>query len=863
MAENTVLTTESNVFVSMRSSLGDDKFIITKMEGYEGISEPFEFFLEMYAHDSNIDLSKLIGTSVTITLKVQKKERYFNGIIGKISQGDSYIFLQQKSSEKSKTPTVYTAKIYPDFWKLKFNRGFQVYQEKTVNEIVSQVLEDNSMKLENKSNECGKTSLSYCVQYDESAFNFVSRLLENAGIYYFFDFSKTNHEMIAGDDKSSYMACQNIQKVPLSPTKSATPLYNVIYACSFSQDFTSKAAELNDYAFEEPRTVLKMQKTEETGNDGTVSSYPGGYKKYAQGEKIVKIRAQELEQSKELMKGNSTVSDFSAGHKFKLEGHPNASFNKEYVLKKVYHHVTLNPENEEYNYSNSFEAFSSNIAYRPPQKTRKPRIFGSQTAIVTGKKDEEIWVDKYGRVKVSFHWEPKKNHENDKSSCWIRVAQGWAGKNWGMLFTPRCNQEVVVSFLNGDPDHPLITGSVYNGDNMPPYLPETPTMSTIKSSTSKGGKGFNELRFNDKKDSEEVFIHAQKDMNVEVINAFSQIVQEGDEIYTIKAGNRTVLVQGDPSKKKDSSQNSGDEDHPGNSVNSDSQNEVKKEQSLEKTQKDNAKTALDEEKEQNKQDDSAGKSGSQQSSGNDILIIKRGSRFIYLKAAGEDTGNHSLEIERGNNAVHIKEGDDLLEIKSGDHKIKIDKGNIDIKLEDGNEQKEIKGKLTHNISKDYSLTVGGNLTINVDGQISMKAGKGIDMTADKSIVMKADEDINATAEGACKIDVDKECNVQVGRELSLNTNSSASISASSSITMRADQSFSLTAGSSMTMRATDSLSMNADMDLSAKAGTGMSLEATTSLTAKGGASVSIDAGGSCDMSATGTVSLDGALISIG
>jgi len=846
----------------MTSILGTDKLIITKMEGYEGLSEPFEFFLEMYAHDSQLDLNKLVGTSVTVTIKVQKKTRYFNGVIGQISQGDSYTFLQQKSSEKKKTPTVYTATIHPNFWKLKFNRGFQIYQEKTINEIVSEVLEEGNIHINNKSNECGKSARNYCVQYEESSFNFVSRLLESAGIYYFFEFSEGVHEMVAGDDRGTYAQCQNIKKVSFSPTKSATPLYNVVYECSVSKAFTSKKAELNDYDFENPRTVLKVQNMQDTGNEGTVSNYPGGYKKYEAGEKIVKIRGTALEQSKEMMKGQSTVSDFSAGHKFTLQDHPNSSFNKEYVLKEVYHCIELHPEEEEYSYHNKFEAFSSEVVYRPPQKTVKPKIFGAQTAIVTGKEGEEIWVDKYGRVKVSFHWEPK-GHKNDKSSCWIRVAQGWAGKNWGMLFTPRCGQEVVVSFLDGNPDCPLITGSVYNGDNMPPYLPETPTMSTIKSSTSKGGKGFNELRFNDKKDSEELFIHAQKDMNIEVINAFSQVIEKGDERYTIKSGNRTVLVDGDPVEESESSQSSGNEDHPGDSVNSTSQSEVKAEESLEKDQQKAAKSALDDEKEQNKASDSAGKSGSHQSNGNDILVIKRGSRFIYLKAEGEGTGDHSIEIARGNNTVHIKEGDDLLEIASGDHKIKIDKGNIDIKLEDGNEQKQIEGKLTHKVSKDYSLTVGGNLTINVDGQISMKAGKGIDMTADKSIVMKADQDIDATAQGACKVKVDKECDVNIGRDLSVSTSAGAKVSASNSIDINAGGSFSVDAGSSITMSASSNFSLKSDMSLSAKAGTDLSLDATTSLTGNGSASVSIKAGGSCDVGATGTLSLDGALISIG
>ncbi len=830
----------------MTSPWGDDKLIITKLEGYEAISKPFEFQLEMYAYDSSLNLNELVGETVTITVKINKKKRYFNGVVGQVSQGDSYTFLQQKASNKKKTPTIYTAKIFPDFWKLKFTNGFQIYQEKSINDIVKKVLNKNNVQFKNKSNECGSASKLYCVQYDESLFNFVSRLLENAGIYYFFEFSESKHEMVAGDSKSAYADCKNTQSVSLVRTESTSPIYNVIYGCSFSEQFTPKEAELNDYNFEQPRSKLKVHKEKDTAKGGSISKYPGGYKKYAEGESLAKLRLGTLDQVSKLMQGASTVSDFSAGHKFKLENHPNSDFNKEYVLQRVYHHIELNPEEDKYVYYNEFDAFSADINYHPSQKTEKPKIFGAQTAIVTGKKGEEIWVDKYGRVKVKFHWDPS-SCEDEKSSCWIRVAQGWAGKNWGMLFMPRCNQEVVVSFLNGDPDCPLITGSVYNGDHMPPYLPDMPTMSTIKSNTSKGGKGFNELRFNDKKDSEEIFMHAQRDMNIEVLNAFTQLVQEGDEIYTVKKGNRTVLVQGETSEENSSTVSEGDESSSGNSENAESQKEVDSEKSIESKAREQEKTGLEEAKKQAEKASSAGKSGSQQSSGNDTLVINRGSRFIYLQAEGEGTGNHLIEIVRGNCSVHILEGDDLLEIETGDHKIKIDKGNVDIKLLEGNETKNIKGKLTHEITKDYSLTVGGNLSINVDGQISMKAGKGI--------VMEADKNVNVTAGTSCSIEVTEECSIKVGESLSVNTGTDTKIVATEGISM--------SAGEDVKVNASESISLSSTMGISADAGTDISLKATTSITANASGEISIEAGAACTVNATGTLSLDGLLVTIG
>jgi type VI secretion system secreted protein VgrG len=297
----------------------------------------------------------------------------------------------------------------------------------------------------------------------------------------------------------------------------------------------------------------------QNGSKRRVYEYPGGFLKKDEGEGLTKLRAEEREAPIRRLSGASYCRAMVPGFKTTLEEHYRSDVNAEYVVLAVRHAGGLD------GYSNSFEAFPSATPYRPPRTTRKPVIPGSQTAIVVGKSGEEIWTDEYGRIKAQFHWD-QLGQNDEKSSCWIRVAQGWAGKSWGQWFLPRIGQEVVVSFLDGDPDRPLVTGSVYNAEQTVPYgLPAEQTKSTIKSDSSKGHGGYNELRFEDKKDSEEVYFQAEKDMNrvvknndtlkvgfekkeagdqtIDIYNHRTVTIAEGTETFTVQKGNRTVAVE--------------------------------------------------------------------------------------------------------------------------------------------------------------------------------------------------------------------------------------------------------------------------------------------------------------------------------
>ncbi len=766
MVSQTILKTEKNAYVKVSTPRGASNLIVTKFEGYEGLSESFEFSLEMFSHEPNVNLHELVGEEITVTVNIKGKDRYFNGIIGEICQAESYTqpFGSRQDQENNGVPTIYKAKVYPDFWKLNFDNGFEVFEKKSINTIAKKVLKENHIKhVKDRSSRYGRDELTYCVRYDESAFTFVSRLLERAGIFYFYEFSKDSHSMVLGDANNVYPTCHHAGKVSINQTAFSKVPFNVIYKYSFAEQFTPKSAMLNDYNFEHPRSRLKVQKDDFHGKGGRVYKYPGGYQKHHEGEKLVKLRKEELEQNALVMRGESTVPYFSAGHKFHLEKHPSREMNREYVLKRVYHHLEFNNDKEDYNYYNEFEAIPASIAYRPPQTTPKPKVFGAQTAVVIAKEGEEIWTDKYGRIKVKFHWEVSSEVNDKKASCWVRVAQGWAGKNWGMLFTPRKGQEVVVTFLNGDPDHPLVTGSVYNGDNMPPYVPDHPTISTIKSSTSKGGRGFNELRFDDKRGSEEVFIHAQKDMNVHVKNTYKQLVEQGGEIYTVKSGNRTILLDGDVCEPEEEGEGLGQ----GHGENEKSDAQLRREKEQEKSQTEQAQMALDQGEEENDDSDEEdgegeGGEGGNQRSGDDILVLKRGSKFIYLKAEGEGGADFSTEINEGNYFIHIFKGDNILQIDSGAHKITIDEGNREIKLGEGNEKKEINGSITHEVTEDYTLTVGGNLSINVEGAIEMTAGADISIVAGEAMEVEVGEEMEVSVGEAMEVEIGEEMELTVG-----------------------------------------------------------------------------------------------------
>lgn len=519
---------------TLTTPLGADKFILKSFQGEEGISRLFHYRLELLSEDDSIDFSQIVGKRVTLTTELPggSDQQYMNGVVGRFTQAG-----------KSVRFTTYFAEVYPWLCLLTMNSNHQIFQNKTALEIIKKVFSDLGFTDFKDSTTKTYSSREFCVQYGETAFNFVSRLMESEGIFYFFDHTSSTHTMVLADDSSAYLSMPGLATVQASPSGRSWETSDAILECNVEQQVIVGQYKSDDYNFTTPSTdLLATASGDDTSR--SIYEYPGEYTTASDGETVTSLRLDALQAPGKLLKGNSNCRAFRAGAKFTLANHYRSDANTSYVLSSV------TQRGDQDQYSNSFEAFPSDVVFHPPQVTPKPKIIGSQTALVVGKSGEEIWTDQYGRIKVKFYWD-QSSASDETSSCWIRVMQGWAGKAWGSIFVPRMGQEVVISFLEGNPDRPLVTGCVFNAQQTVPYtLPDEQTKSTIKTNSSKGGSGFNEFRFEDKAGSEEIFIQAQKDMNVTVLNnlttavtnARSTTVSKKDDSLVVDQGNRSIAV---------------------------------------------------------------------------------------------------------------------------------------------------------------------------------------------------------------------------------------------------------------------------------------------------------------------------------
>lgn len=487
----------------------------------EKISEPFSLRVSLTSEDE-INFDEVVGKEALFTLLGEENDRYLHGILRQ--------FIQNGSKGRF---FLYEAEVVPSLWLLSLEQDCRIFQKKKVEEIIKQVLQDGGItgdrfdfRLQGKYPE-----REYCVQYRETDLNFISRLCEEEGIFYFFEHAKDKHVLVFGDSTTAYQTIEGEEEVTYNPAIGMVPGGEFVYEFIFSQKVFSGKMTRKDFNFEKPTLDLTTREEDKSYQKLEVYDYPGRYVEENRGKNLTKVRLEESMTFKEKAEAKSHCIRLIPGFKFKLKDHERQSLNQEYLLTEV-RHEGLQPQaleemadpKEKFRYSNDFISIPSSVVFRPERKTSKPVVKGIQTAVVTGPKGEEIYTDKYGRVKVQFHWD-REGKKDEKSSCWIRVASILAGGQYGAIFTPRIGQEVIVDFLEGDPDQPLITGRVYNADLMPPYvLPDEKTKSTIKTSSSIGGEGFNEIRFEDKKGEEQIFIHAEKDMDIRVKSDCRELV---------------------------------------------------------------------------------------------------------------------------------------------------------------------------------------------------------------------------------------------------------------------------------------------------------------------------------------------------
>ncbi|MCA8990802.1 MAG: type VI secretion system tip protein VgrG [Planctomycetaceae bacterium] len=624
--------------ISIETPLGKDKLLLRSFEGEETISRLFRFELDLLSEDGGISPSSIIGEPVTFRVRSPSgDERYFHGHVNHFAYAG-----------KGDRLHMYRAAVVPWFWFLTRTSDCRIFQEMKAPDILEEVLNELGFggKYELRLSKSYR-ELEYIVQYRETDFNFLSRLMEHSGIGYYFEHKNGEHKLIILDHNGAFEKSKD-GSVNFQTSLGKSELERPILEWVHSHETRSGQWAHTDYNFEKPTTDLKAKRRGGTAKSDAkyeFFDYPGEFTEKPHSEDEVRLRMEEEEVGHERAHGRSTCRFFSPGYQFTLAEHPDSSeANKPYTLVSVHHvaHMggayTTDQVGVHRIYENSFTCIPQQVAYRPGRLTPKPSINSIQTAVVTGPPGEEIWPDKYGRVKVQFHWD-RYGQRNERSSCWIRVATPWAGTNWGMIHIPRIGQEVVVSFIEGNPDRPLITGMVYNADNMPPYgLAANKTQSGIKTRSSKNGspENFNELRFEDLKDKEQIYFHAERD--------FDRVVENND---TLKVGFQ---------KKKD-----GD-------------------QTVEIFNNQTTKIGTPECKDGSQTIEIWKDRDTTIKTGNETIVIEQGNRSLTL-----NRGNDTIVLKQGNQRTHCQLGKSeheacqSIELKVGNSSIKLTPAEIKIK----------------------------------------------------------------------------------------------------------------------------------------------------------------------------------------
>ncbi|WP_165232306.1 type VI secretion system Vgr family protein [Aquisphaera insulae] len=702
---------QANRPLSITTPLGTDVLLLQGVEGTEALSRLFEFRLAMLADSTVvINFDQLLGQEATVAFRLPDgSSRYLSGILSEVSQGG-----RVSSSLGPSFFTLYQATLVPRLWLLTRKVGSRIFQQMTVKDILAAVLGPIAPEVQLQGTYKPR---DYCVQYRESDFDFATRLMEEEGIYYYFTHAQGSHKMVLADSPMSHPTVPGEATVHYEEVEGGLRDEDRVHAWRRRQEIRSGKVTLRDQCFELPGQSLEAAKAAAGavqagavsmsltagGNDALeVYDFPGGYAKRFDGvtpggadraadiqnvfqdnERTVGIRMQEENASAIRLGGSGTCRQFTSGCKFTLDRHFNADGS--YVLTRVTHRMTMGDTytsggDGSADYENDFECIPAALPFRPERTVPRRVVEGPHTAVVVGNSGDEIFTDKYGRVKVQFPWD--RDGQNDgNSSCWVRVATPWAGRQWGMVHIPRVGQEVIVAFEEGDPDRPIIVGGVYNAANMPPYtLPDNKTQSGYLSRSTLHGapENFNQLRFEDKKDSEEIYFHAEKD--------FNRVVENND---TLKVGfdkkdkgNQTAEIYNNQSLKVGAA----------NCDDGSQAVEIYNGQSLK-----------------------VGTGEGQAASGSQTVEIYK-DRTTTLK-----TGNDTLTITQGNRSATVKQGNDTLEVSQGTRSVTVN-GNVTEEVKQGNRSVKI-------AMGNDALTISmGNQTTKLDlGSSSTEAMQSIEL----------------------------------------------------------------------------------------------------------------------------------------
>lgn len=524
--------------LDIETPLGPGAFVLVALHGFEGLSTLGRFTLSLKSKRHDIKAESMLGQNVTVRVEAaQGKPRYFNGYITRWSGVDE-IRDTQVGAKQTKA-YVYEATVSPWLWFLTRSANSRIFQNKTVPEIVEQVFKGHGALASFRSQLTGQhRRWPYCVQYRETDYNFVNRLMEQEGIYHFVEHANGKHVLTLVDSLAAHKPYPGYEEIRFDEEdRDGGEMFT---RWQSTHEIQPGRYVIADHDYLNPRTLIEQmaeRKATHPYGEFEFYDYPGEVDDAAEARQAASLRIDELHSQYHTFAAAGAVRGLQPGCSFKLAAHPVTAFNDKHLVVSATYQCTGNADSsgggDTFNFNCSIQAIPLKQQFRPSRLTPKPIVQGPQTAVVVGKAGEEIDTDPegLGRVKVQFRWD-RYGQADENSSCWIRVAQPWAGNGYGAFALPRLGQEVIVEFLEGDPDWPIVTGSVYNGENKPPYkLPDEKTRWGIKSRSSKGGgsANLNELRFDDKKGAEEVYLHAEKDLNFFTKKKRTEFV--GDECH--------------------------------------------------------------------------------------------------------------------------------------------------------------------------------------------------------------------------------------------------------------------------------------------------------------------------------------------
>lgn len=691
---------------------------VVAVRGEEEISELYEFEVEFVSDDPALDFDAIVGKPALLELVTNEDPRFVHGIVRRIEESG----VGQKLSS-------YTVEIVPALWTFGLKSDCCIYQALAVPDVIKDVLESGGLAAGSDFDLGGlKGSYpkrEYIVQYRESDLDFIDRLAEEVGIFYFFEHTDSGHKLVFGDDPGAHADIGGLVELPSRPDDTGMQSDTAqVSDLRFTRTLRTGKVMMQSFNFEKNKLALKTESAAADEADHVDYDFDGRYYDEGTGKQLAKVRQEAYAARRRILTGRSNCRHLTAGYKFAVIEHPRDDFNGDYVITKVNHEGeqpqaagadAIGAGSGERTYVNTFEAIPASVPYRPLAVTERALVDGPQTAVVTGPSGEEIHCDSHGRVKVRFFWD-RYGSTDDKSSCWVRVSQSHRIND---LAIPRVGEEVIVGFLEGDPDQPIVIGRVYNGGAQSPYaLPGDKTKSTFKTLSSPGGGGFNELRFEDAAGSEEVYLHVQKDWNIEVLNDRTETITRnlthktgqdeerevtrdrfrkvgrneavdigGDQLVKIK-GDRTEAVEGNESVKID-----------GNLTHEVVGNRT------EKTGKDRQSTVGGKDTLTVGEDHEIGVGGGQTINvKDDYSLTVKGDASVEVKGDHETTAKGEIKVDAKKD----------IEIQSG-KKIKIDGGDeITIKC----------GSASIVLKKSGDITIKGkNIDVKADSNVQIKGSK--------------------------------------------------------------------------------------------------------------------------------------------